>query len=395
MAQDIHRPRRRTSISVEEQLTAPRVPLLRPYFDQEELEEIRRVLESGWVSQGPKVKEFENKIASYLGVKNAIAVTNCTCALHLSLLGLGIGKGDEVLVADYTFPATAHSVLYCGAEPVFVDVNPGTYNIDPEEIEAKITDRTKAIIPVHTFGQPAEMDRIMEIAEERGLGVVEDAACALGANYKGEFAGTIGDLGCFSFHARKGITTGEGGMVTTNDPGYAEKVRHLSVFGMTSAWDREKSDGLLIPEFTDVGYNYKMSDITAAVGVAQMRKLDSIIKRKQELAKYWDEKLDDLELIEPPAVAKDAKHVYQSYVSLVDQRISRNGLIERLMQEGIQTQIGTYSCHIQPVYRSRDKCPRSFNVYNRALALPMYFGLREEDIDISAEALQKSIGEMR
>lgn len=372
-----------------------KVPLLRPYFGQEELEEIRKVLESGWVSQGPKVKEFEDRVASYLGVKHAIAVTNCTCALHLSLLGLGMGKGDEVLVADYTFPATAHAVLYCGAEPVFVDVDPRTYNINTEEIEAKITDRTKAIIPVHTFGQPAEMDRIMEIAEEHDLLVVEDAACALGAKHKDEFAGTIGDLGCFSFHARKGITTGEGGMVTTNDLGYAEKVRHLSVFGMTAAWDREKSDRLVIPEFTDVGYNYKMSDITAAVGVAQMRRLESIVKRKQELAKYWDEKLDYLELIESPTVAKCARHVYQSYVALVDERINRNRLIERLMKEGIQTQIGTYSCHIQPVYRSKVKCPRSLDVYNRALALPMYFGLREEDIDIAAETLHKVIGEMR
>ncbi|MFB3764135.1 MAG: DegT/DnrJ/EryC1/StrS family aminotransferase [Methanotrichaceae archaeon] len=368
--------------------------MLRPYFDLDELNEIRQVLESGWVSQGPKVREFEGIVANYLGAKHAIAVTNCTCALHLSLMALGIGTGDEVLVADYTFPATAHAVLYCGAKPIFIDIDKRTYNINSEELEEKITEHTRAIIPVHTFGQPAAMDRIMEIAKIHDLKVIEDAACALGAKYNNEFAGTIGDLGCFSFHARKGITTGEGGMVVTDDPGYAEKVRHLSVFGMTSAWDRERSDHLIIPEFTDIGYNYKMSDISAAVGVAQMRRLDAVIKRKQELAKYWDEKLHELELIEPPYIAKGAKHIYQSYVSLVDKRINRNRLIERLSKNGIQAQIGTYSCHIQPVYQYKDKCPKSFDVYNRALALPMYFGLREEDIDKAFEALRRSLGEL-
>jgi dTDP-4-amino-4,6-dideoxygalactose transaminase len=208
----------------------PKIPLLRPYFNSEELEEIQKVLDSGWVSQGPKVKEFEEKIAEYLGVKYAIAVTNCTSALHLALLSLGIKKDDEVLVADFTFPATGHSVLYCGANPIFVDVDLKTYNLNPELIEEKISDKTKAIIPVHTFGQPAEMDAIMEIAEDHNLKVIEDAACALGAKYKNKFAGTIGDIGCLSFHARKGITTGEGGMAVTNNKDLADKIRNLSLF---------------------------------------------------------------------------------------------------------------------------------------------------------------------
>ncbi len=372
-----------------------KVPLLRPHFDSDELEEIGKVLQSGWVSQGPEVKEFERSVAEHLDVKHAIAVTNCTCALHLSLLSLGIGQGDEVLVADYTFPATAHSVLYCGAKPVFIDVDPMTYNIDPDEIEKKVNDRTKAIIPVHTFGQPAEMDRVMEISEKHSLKVVEDAACALGAKYKGRYAGTIGHMGCFSFHARKGITTGEGGMIVTNDENYAEKARYLSVFGMTAAWDREKSDKLIIPQFNDVGYNYKMSDITAAVGVVQVRKLDGIIKRKRELAKYWDAKLGEMELVRPPYVANGAEHIYQSYIAIIDRRINRNRLIEAMMKKGIQTQIGTYSCHIQPVYRSEDKCPRSLEIFNTALALPMYYDLKESDIDLATKALEKSVDELR
>ena len=371
-----------------------KVPLLRPYFDSEELEEIKKVLDSGWVSQGPKVKELEDEIAEYLGVKYAIAVTNCTSALHLALLSIGVKRGDEILVADFTFPATGHAVLYCRAKPIFVDIDLKTYNVNPESIEEKITERTKAIIPVHTFGQPAEMDKIMEIAKDHNLKVIEDVACALGAKYKNKHAGTIGDVGCFSFHARKGITTGEGGMVVTNDKNLADKIRNLSVFGMTSAWDREKSTEFIIPEFTAVGYNYKMSDITAAVGVAQLRKLDRIIERKRELAKYWDEKLQEMDFIEAPYVSKNVKHIYQSYVALVDKCINRNTLIETLMKTGIQTQIGTYASHIQPVYNSNQKCPNSLEIFNRSLALPMYYMLTEEDIDEAVSLLKKAVGEL-
>jgi dTDP-4-amino-4,6-dideoxygalactose transaminase len=370
-------------------------PLTRPYFDSEELREVNEVLNSGWVTKGPKVKEFEDKITEYIGIKYAIAVTNCTSALHLALLSIGVKKGDEVLVADFTFPATGHAVLYCGAKPVFVDIDLKTYNINPESIEEKITERTKAIIPVHTFGQPAEMDTIMEISEDYNLKVIEDAACALGAKYKNKYAGTIGDIGCFSFHARKGITTGEGGMVVTNNKILADKIRNLSVFGMTSAWDRERSDKFVIPEFTEVGYNYKMSDITAAVGVAQLRKLDKIIERKQGFAKYWDVKLQEIELIEPPHVSENVKHIYQSYIALIDKHINRNKLIELLMKKGVQTQIGTYASHIQPVYDSNQKCPNSLEIFNRSLALPLYYKLGEEDIDVSAEVLKKTLEELK
>jgi dTDP-4-amino-4,6-dideoxygalactose transaminase len=346
-----------------------KIPLLKPYFDSEELCEVQKVLDSGWVSQGPKTKEFED----------------------LALLSIGVKKGDEVLVADFTFPATGHAVLYCRAKPIFVDINSQTYNIDPALIEDKITDKTKVIIPVHTFGQPAEMDAIMGIAKNFNLKVIEDAACALGAKYKNKYAGTIGDIGCFSFHARKGMTTGEGGMVVTNNKNLADRIRDLSVFGMTLAWDREKSAGLNIPEFTELGYNYKMSDITAAVGVAQLKKLDKIIARKRVLAKYWDNKLRDIELIEHPYVSENVKHIYQSYVAVIDNRINRNRLIEMLLKKGVQTQIGTYASHIQPVYSSKDKCPNSLEIFNRSLALPMYYMLREEDIGIGAEHLKKAL----
>jgi perosamine synthetase len=366
----------------------PKISLAKPYFDSDELNELKGVLDSCWVSQGPKVKEFEDKVVEYLGVKYAIAVTNCTAALHLALLSVGITEEDEVLVADYTFPSTGHSVLYCKAKPIFIDINPRTYNINPNLIEDKITDKTKAIIPVHTFGQPAEMDRILEIAKKYNLEVIEDAACAFGAKYKNNYAGTIGDIGCFSFHARKGITTGEGGMVVTNNKNLADIIRNLSVFG-ASAWDREKSKKFTIPEFSIVGYNYKMSDVTAAIGVAQLRKLGKIIERKRELANYWNEKLQEIDFIESPYVSENVDHVYQSYVALVDKRINRNGIIEKLLKKGIQTQIGTYASHIQPVYNSNNRCPTSLDVFNRSLALPIYYQMKEKDIDLVVESLKE------
>lgn len=371
------------------------IPLLKPYFDTDEIEQVQKVLDSGWVSQGPTVNEFENQFAKYIGAKYAIAVSNCTAALHLSLLSVGVEKGDEVLVADYTFPATGHSVLYCRAKPIFIDIDMKTYNINPDLIEEKITDKTKAIIPIHTFGQPAGMDAIMQIAEEYDLKVIEDAACAHGAKYNGRYAGTIGDIGCYSFHARKGMTTGEGGMAVTNDKELADKIRSLSTFGMVSAWEREVTDEIIIPEFVELGYNYKMSDIAAAVGIAQLNKLEDIIKKKRSLAKYWNEALQEIELIEPPYVSGNVKHVYQSYVALVDEKINRNKLIKLLKDRGIQTQIGTYASHIQPVYMCKDKCPNSLEIFNRSIALPIYYMLKEEEIDIAASCLKKTLEELK
>lgn len=365
------------------------INLARPYFDKDEIKEVQKVLDSGWVSSGPKVKEFEEKVANYIGVKYAIAVVNCTCALHLANLSIGLTRGDEVIVADYTFPATGHSVLYCGAKPVFCDINSDTYNIDPQQIIRKITKKTKAIIPVHTFGQTADMDPILEIAEQRELSIIEDAACALGAKYKNKFAGTIGDIGCFSFHARKGITTGEGGMVVTNNKKIAEKIRYLSVFGMKTAWERKKTKSFVIPQFFDLGYNYKMSDITAAIGVAQMKKIERIIHKKQDLAKQWDRLLDQMVLISKPNNPPDNFHVYQSYVGLLDKKINRNVVIEKFALKGIQAQIGTYASHIQPVYKSKEKCPISQDIFNRAIALPFFPTLKNEEIDEIYKILKK------
>jgi len=367
---------------------------MKPYFDSDELKEVESVLKSGWVSKGPKVEEFEKLVSDYTGARYSIAVTNCTAALHLSLLSLGVSVGDEVIVADYTFPATGHSVLYCGATPVFADINPKTYNINIECIDDLITEKTKAIIPVHTFGQPADMDKILKIAHNNDLYVIEDAACALGAKYKGKFAGTIGDIGCFSFHARKGITTGEGGMIVTNNKELATKIKQYATFGMVSAYERENMNEISIQKFENLGYNYKMSDISAAIGVAQMKKIDNIIKEKNLLAEYYNKKLENIDGIDAPYVNDEIIHVYQSYVSIVNKKYNRNKLINLLLENGIQTQIGTYASHIQPVYKTNIKCPNSLYVYKQAIALPMYYGLEKEQIDYVCGTLKNILGDM-
>lgn len=368
-----------------QQLAGNFVPLARPFFDALEIKHLQEVLDSGWVSQGPKTKEFENRCAEYLGIKHAIPVVNCTAALHLALLAIDVKPGDEVIVADFTFPATGHAVAYCGAKPVFVDIDPRTYNIDPALIEKKITPRTRAIIPVHTFGQPADMDPIMAIAERYSLKVIEDAACAFGAKYKGRHAGTIGDIGCFSFHARKGLTTGEGGMIVTGESSLADRMRRLSTFGMVSAWQREGT--FSIPQFRELGYNYKMSDITAAIGVAQLEKLDKMIAKRRQLASYWDSKLGGIDSVILPHRDDNAFHIFQSYVVLLDKKFDRNRLIKLLLDRGVQTQIGTYASHIQPVYASLEVCQNSLNVFQHSLALPLYCDLTEQNIDFAVAQL--------
>lgn len=371
-----------------------KILLSQPYFDSDELKEIRKVLDSRWVSYGPKVKEFEDAVAEYLGVRYAICVANCTSALHLALRSIDVGYGDEVLVADYTFPATGHAVLYCRAKPVFVDVESKTYNMSPDMIVGRITRRTKAIMPVHTFGQPAEMDAIVKIANAHGLKVIEDAACALGAKYKDRYAGTIGDIGCFSLHGRKGITTGEGGMAVTNNKLLADRMRRLSIFGVKAVEVGHRRSRFLIPEFIEVGYNYKMSAIAAAIGIAQLRKLDKIIGRKRLLAEYWNKKLENLKFIKPPYVNDAVEHIYQSYVALLDRRIDRAKMIERLSKKGIETQIGTYASHLQPVYKAKERCPNSRCIFDRALALPLYYELKEKEIDIAVRYIEKTLEEL-
>jgi perosamine synthetase len=353
-----------------------------PYFDDDEIKEIKDVLDSGWVAgQGPVSKLLSEKVSSYIGIKHAIPLNNCTAALHLSLLALGVGEGDDVLVSDYTFPATGHAVLFCKARPIFIDVNENTYNMDVADLEKKITPKTKAIIVVHTFGNVANMDEIMDFARKRSIPVIEDAACAFGSEYKQKKAGTIADIGCFSFHGRKGITCGEGGMVVTNNDAYAEKIKSLSCFGMKSAYERQKTNEIQIPTFVELGYNYKLSDINAAILLAQLKKVNNIIERKQTLAKLYDSLLSSVDTVVPQKTTENTKHCYQSYVvTLKNTAIDRNTVIMHLREQGIQAQIGTYASCLQPVYQNANKCENSIELFNNTIALPLYFELEKKDV---------------
>lgn len=371
-----------------------KVPLARLWIDKNELKEVKNILESGWLTKGPKNLELEKMVSDYLGVKHVVCTSSCTTALHLALISIGIKEGDEVLVADYTYPATGHSVMYCGAKPIFVDIDAKTYNIDYKDLKKKFNKKTtKAIIIVHTFGQSCDMDRIMKFANKYNIPVIEDAACALGSKYKGNYCGTFGKVGCFSMHATKGVSSGgEGGLLVTNDDEIANKARHFGVFGLTSSWERENKSVFEVPVFSSIGYNYKMSDVAAAVGVAQFKKLEKIIKRKNHLAKYWNRKLKEVDYIHPPYVRKGKgnRHNFQGYVCLVSPAVDRNKLIQVLKEKGIQTQIGTYCSFIQPCYNNKnDNCKNSYDIYNRAIRFPMFYKLKKEDIDYIVDILKE------
>lgn len=371
------------------------IPLAKPNFGKEELDAVKEAFDSGWVAgQGPKNQELARKFADYIGVRHAIPVVNCTAGLHLALLALGIGPGDEVVVPDFTYPATAHAVLYTGAKPVFVDVDIKTYNLNPDLVEEKITPKTKAIIPVHIFGQCAEIRKIKEFAEKHRLFVVEDAACAFGSKHKGIFAGAIGDISCFSFHARKSITSGEGGIIVTNNKKYAEKVQSLVNFGIQP--ENYVSEEVKIPVFTDLGYNYKLSDIAAAIILKQMNRSSDFIKERIENAKVYNELLKGVPQIKPPHVEEYNIHAYQTFMILLDKKINRNDIIKKMLKKGIQTNIGTYSLHQQPIYENYAKnqfFPNSLELFSHGLALPMFNGIGREQIETVVRELKNAIKE--
>ncbi len=386
---------RRLAPTLERESLRPMIPLARPFFDRAELDEVAKVLDSRWVAQGPKCKEFEDRFAAYIGAPYAVSLSSCTAALHLALLALGVGKGDDVLVSDFTFPATGNAVLHAGARPVFVDIQRDTYNLDPVDLEKKITPRSKAIILVHAFGNPADLDAVLAVAARHGLSVVEDAACAHGAKYAGRKVGTFGDVACFSFHARKNMTTGEGGMITTGRKDLADHVRKLATHGIDVAWNREDAREFTVPVFDEVGYNYRLSDIASAVGIAQLAKLDALIQTRTRLARYYDAKLKEPGFAVPQRALENATPIYQSYVVLLDADIPRNQLINRMRERGIQTTIGTYASHIQPAYGKTDACPTSLDVFNRTLALPLFYEMTERQVDQVVDALADCVSVLR
>ena len=356
------------------------------YFD--EVPDLKKVIDSGWLTKGPYVEEFERMIKNYVGAKYAIAVSSGTAALHLALISLNISSGDEVIVPDFTFVATANAVEYTGAKPVFADIDLKTLNIDTEDIKKKITDKTKVIMPVHGFGQSANMDEIRKIAKEHNLFIVEDAACALGAKYKGEFCGTMGDLGCFSFHPRKILTTAEGGIVVTNNDEHAKLIERLRDHGSI------KKDGRVY--FNHCGYNYRLSELHAVLGIAQMKKLDDIIKKRQEAARKLSTLLSGIESLQLPEIDKDYQHIFQSYIVLLGEGIDRYEFMTNLKGKDIETVVGNHSLHSQPFYKNKygykdSDIPNSFAAAERSVALPLYPQMTEEEINLLAETVRNTL----
>lgn len=320
------------------------IPIIKPYFDDREIEKVKECLESGWVTQGPMVQEFENFFCKYHECKYSVAVSSCTAALHIAMMALGIGAGDEVIVPAYTWITSASCVEYVNANVKFVDVEKETMNIDPSKIEDVITEKTKAIIAVHLFGNPAKMDEIMDIAHRYSLKVIEDCACAIGTSYKGIKVGNIGDIGCFSFHPRKAITTGEGGMCSTNNQKLYEKMLQYRNHGASVVKKGEDfGKPYYMGVYDDIGYNLRLSDIQAAVGIAQFEKLAILLSDRRKSAEYYFEKLKDNNKIILPNPLDGGVHTYQSFVVLIKSgnRKLRNTIMEKMQREGIQTRPGT------------------------------------------------------
>ena len=327
-----------------------------PVTGEDEWQAVKEPIMSGWITSGPKVNQFEKLFAEKHDVNHAIAVTSATTALHLALLSLEIGDGDEVIVPAFTWVSTANVVLYCNAKLVFVDIDTNTFNIDLKDLKRKITSKTKAIIPVHLFGLCADVFRIREIVGDK-IFIIEDAACAAGAMYKNQYAGSLGDIGCFSFHPRKSITTGEGGMITTNNKDLAEKVSMLRNHG-ASISEEQRHNGpkpYILPEFNLLGYNYRMTDLQGAMGVAQINKLDQFIKERSKWAQFYLDEFNNINWLKLPVIREGYKHGWQSFVTLIDESKSpgsRNQIMEKLQNAGISTRPGTHAVHMLSYYKN-------------------------------------------
>jgi dTDP-4-amino-4,6-dideoxygalactose transaminase len=374
------------------------IPLAKPSFSKLEVEAVRKVLESGWVSQGPITRRFEDAFGKYIGSGYAVSTNSCTSALHVALLAAGVGKGDKVIVPDFTFPATANAVLYAGAKPIIIDVDQESMAIDPNFVKEHISDGVKAIIPVHPFGDAADLNSLRKVAEDNSCQVIEDAATAIGTMINGRKIGATGNLCCFSFHGRKVISTGEGGMVTTDDRMQAERVRSLISHGQSiQAWQRGRRM-FVLPEFKTLGFNYRMSDIQAAIGLTQLKKVERFIKKRRVLADLYAKMIADRNLpVRTPEERINVRHVYQSYVIALEGRLPRNGVISKLRACGIECTIGTYSLSNLPLFRKEwsGKCPVGDQLFRNTIALPLYTEMTSEHVKRIVDALAEILRKFR
>jgi dTDP-4-amino-4,6-dideoxygalactose transaminase len=363
-----------------------RVPIAKPIIGEKEIENVVEVLKSGMIAQGPKVEEFEQKFAEWVGAKYGIAVNSGTAALHVALLSCGIGPGDEVITTPFTFIASGNSIVYTGAKPVFADIDLKTYTLNPDSIEGLITENTKAILPVQLYGQSADMDRINEIAEKYGLIVIEDAAQAHGATCNGQKVGSIGDMSCFSFYPTKNMTTSEGGIITTDDEDLADNARMFRAHGASLRYHHDA-----------IGYNFRMTDISAAIGLAQLEKIDGFNDKRIANADYLNEGLKDVDGIITPYCAYGSKHVYHQYTIRVE-RGDRDDWVDIINDCGVGTGIHyPIPLYNQPIYRSlgiEGDCPNAELAADNVISLPVHPSLTKEDLDLVIEAVKTASKEL-
>jgi dTDP-4-amino-4,6-dideoxygalactose transaminase len=369
---------------------------MRPWLGEAEAEAAAAVVRTGWVAQGPRVTEFEDAFAARVGASNAVAVSNCTAGLHLALIGAGVGAGDEVVVPSLSFIASTNAPLYVGATPVFADVDIETGNVTVESVESVITERTRAVLVVHQAGVPADIESIRSLCDRLGLAMLEDAACAIGSTYRGQIIGAHSDFVAFSFHPRKLVTTGEGGMVTVADPAVASRLRRLREHGMSmSAAERHHASGIRVEEYLETGYNYRMTDIQAAVGLVQLSKLDPMVERRRSFAVRYQSAFADLEAItcvkDPPFGTSN----YQSFWVLLDgdATIDRNELMERLSARGISTRRGIMAAHLEPAcahLQSAD-LPNTERLARDSMILPIYHEMTDADQERVIEAVRDEL----
>ncbi|MDH5298450.1 MAG: DegT/DnrJ/EryC1/StrS family aminotransferase [Desulfobulbaceae bacterium] len=365
------------------------IPLTKPFLSQAVKDQVNQVLDSGFWTEGATTKALEERIGDYLDAQSTLAVCNCTVGLEIALRALGVSSGDEVIVPDYTYPATAAAALLTGANVTLVDVDPTTMLVNYQALEAAITPKTKAIIPVSLFGNPLDYNELHRLRDKYGFAIVEDAACALGARFQDKFVGTLADITVFSLHPRKFITTGEGGIITTDNKQWAEWMDRYKHFGIS----REATT----PEnlFTMVGGNYKLSNLQAAVGLAQMTMVQELLAERRKMATRYQTLLDGMPGITLPKTTANCEHSYQTFTVFVD---DRNQLMQRVREHGVEVQIGTYSLHMQPAFRNHPRCRQAGELtgstfaFNHCLALPLYPGMNEEEQDTVINTLRKASG---